>query len=526
MRACPQCGERVSRPAGPCPACGADLPIGRPLRAYLISALALAVVIAAAMSLQSLLGKRAIRSPTDFLPASASIAMNLDVRPEGSSLLRWPAEDRRILAERAVELAQRMVDGTGLQLDLEERASRWFGGQLVVASFAGPHTVPLAPRSFALIARVTDTRRARSDVDRAVSELAREAGWDRSILRSDGRSVVVWGEPERRSDLAYAAIDGCLIVSANSELVELCLEAAEDAGQRLVDAAEYGAVFRPLPDDGFLWCYANTADVLPIAPSLVSALSEGWVGFLRSYFGRPSRAAEQGLREVQAEVPGQLAIAITAETDGLRVHANYWREPRRELASQATESPGIVYFAPPQAAALLLLHRLPDLASLLLPESSSSRAPWGVRRSYPMRALRGLLAGEQVPESVLLTLAPGEDDEKGPTLAGAFAGAGSAQAAERVAKLLPDGKSVDLDGIALFASGDEGIRRLEQAAQLPKKRYHIETDVRVYAWARPADVWSALGWLGEASFTIRDNASGGQAELYLKGAPRHLLGGH
>jgi hypothetical protein len=502
------------------------LPIGRPLRAYLISGLALAVVIAAAALLQSLLGRRATRSPTDFLPTSASVSVNLDVRPEASSLLRWPAEDRRILAERAVQLAQRMVDGTGLQLDLEERASRWFGGQLVVASFAGPHALLLAPRSFAVIARVTDTRRAGSDVDKAVSELAAEAGWERSILRSDGQAVVVWGEPERRSELAYAAIDGCLIVSANSDLVELCLEAAGDAGQRLVDTAEFGDVFRPLPDDSFLWCYATTADLLPAARSLVSVLSEGWVGFVRSYFGHRSRPAERGQRGVEAEVPGRLAIAITAETDGLRVHANYWREPRREVSSRGTEASEIVYFAPPEAAALLLLHRLPDLASLLLPESSSSSAPWGVRRSYPMRVLRSLLAGERVPDSVLLTLVPREDGGRGHALAGAFAGAGSAQAAERVAKLLPDGKSVDLDGSALFASGDEGLRRLQQAAKLPKKRYEIDADVRAFAWARPADVWPAVGWLGEASFTVRDNASGGQAELYLRGEPRHFLGVH
>jgi hypothetical protein len=494
------------------------------VRAYLICGLTLVALIVAAGLLKSLLEKRNVRPPVDFLPASASVVTALDLRPEGSSLLRWPAEDRQILADRAVQMAQRVVDGTGLELDLRETASHWFGGQLVVASFRRGEAIPVGPRSLLLIAAVTDTRRARGDMDQAVARLGREAGWERERARSDGQAIVVWGEPGRRSEMAYAAVDGCLILSADLELVELSLAAAGDPGRRLVEQEEFREVLRPLPDDRFLWCYANTTDLLPIVRSLGPALSDGWVGFMRAYFTRRIRPGSSGEASGDRDESGRLAFALAAETDGLRVHANYWQARRRELASPAAESSDIVYFAPPETAALLLVHGLPDLVSLLSPESGPSNALPGMTRSLLARTLRGLLACEQVPDSVLLTVARQEDGDKGPTLAGAFAGAGSVQAAERLADLLPDGRSVDVDGFALFASGDEGLRRLKQAAKLPKERYEMEADVRVFVRARPAAAWPALGWLSEVSLTIRDDASGGHGELYLKGEPRRLLG--
>lgn len=516
MRVCPNCGCEVTPAATICSGCGADLPRTRPLRSCLISGLSLVAIIAAAALLQSLLRERGARPTTDFVPASASVAIGLDARPEGSSLARWSAEDRRILAGRAVELAQQVVDRSGLQLDLEEKASLWFAGEVLVASVGHPHARPLMPRSFVLIARVTDMRRARGDMDQAVAELAREASWERDLVRSEGRTIVVWREPGRRSEIAYVATEGCLILSASSELLDLCLEAADDPGQRLLEAEDSLEIFQPLPDDRFLWCYANPSDVLPMVRSLVPALSEGWVGFIRSYFGRRSRPAGEG------SVPGRVAVALTAEADGLRAHVNYWRAPSAEVPSPTSDSGALPRFIPHDAAAFVFVRGLPDLASLLLPERGPDgplhgRAPSG-------GLLQRLLTGEKLPEAALLTLLGRKTGR--PVLAGAFTGASAAQAAGRLAALFPDGKVMEANGTALFAADAEALAQLEEAARNPESRLDlpIGPDVTLYLWGRPDVVWPRLEGMAEIRLSVRGDASGGKAELHLRGEPRRFLG--
>ncbi len=531
MRTCPECGETVPHPAGSCGACGADLRRGRPLRGYLASALALVAIIAAAALLHSYLQKRVIRPPADFLPSSASAVISLDVRRDSAAgralQTSWPADDRRILAERATELAQRIIDWTALPLDVREEAARWFDGELLAASIGEPEGRAFGPRSFVLIARVTDGRRARGDLDSSAADLAREVGWERSVLRSDGRAIVVWGEPDRRSEISYAAQDGCLIVSANSELVDLCLRTAAEPERRLSAKREFAQTCGSLPDEAFLWCYARAPELVQTVRSFLPALRHGWMGLARAYLGRrgPPWTSDTTARSLSSL--GHIGLAVTPETNGVRVHANYWREPRGQIAGPAPDLARLGDLIPRDAAAFVLVRGLPSLLSSLLPARSSAREQRARRPGLLEDDLRALLAAEHIPETLLVMLLPRANEDRPQVVAAAFAGPGAEETARRLGETIPRAAVGEIKGAHVLATDREGLGEVERAARDRGSRLDVRIDphARLQAWAQPAQVSPALDRLDEIDLSARDNASGGRGNLYVKAEPRYLLGG-
>lgn len=531
MPVCPECGEGVALGENTCGACGADVPPARPRRLYLMSAAALAAIVIAAAILHSFLETRILRSPTDFLPASTYAAIDLDVRPGSPAMLRiesaWQESDAEILAGRAVELAQWALDWTGLQLDLNEDASSWFGGEVLAASIAPSRLRTLTPRSVVLIVRATDLRRARRDLDQSVAELARESKWERSVLRANGHAIVVWGLPNDESEIAYAALDGCILLSASEDLVQLCIETAENPSQTLTESAEFKEATRSLPSDAFLWCYASTPDLIRTARTLLPELRRGWLGLARAFLGQSVSPRVVMDPDGSATPPGSIALALTPESDGLRLHANYWAGPGKAPSALSPESAKLLDLVPRGAVAFALVRGLPDLVSPFLP--NPDRLP--KRRAFlpflfwdPM----GFLLQEgDLPEAVLVTVLPKDGKAREVAIATALSGPDAAKTAQRLQQLMPQVKTAIVQDAQIFATDAEALRQLQEAAGDEDARLDISTqpDVRLQAWARPGEVWPALGNIGDAGFQVRDNATGAQMELSVKAEPRHLLGG-
>lgn len=531
MPVCPECGEEVALGENTCGACGTDVPPARRRRRYFVSAAALAAIIIAAALLHSFLETRIVRSPTDFLPAATHAVIDLDVRPGSPAMLRiestWQESDAEILAGRAVEFGQWALDWSGLQLDLSQDASSWFGGEILVASIASSRLRTLTPRSIVLIARVTDLRRARRDLDRSVAELARDGGWERSVLRAQGHTIVVWGHPNERSEIAYAALDGCVLLSASEDLVELCIETAQDPAQPLTESAEFKEATRSLPADAFLWCYASAPDLIHTARTLLPQLRRGWPGLARAFL-RQSAAPRGEMGPGGADTPpGGVALALTPEGDGLRLHANYWAGPGKAPSALSPESARLLDLVPREAVAFALVRGLPDLVSPLL--SAPDRSPkHRAFLSFLFWDPIGFLLQEgDLPEAVLVTVLPRDGEARHLAIATALSGPDTAETARRLQQILPQARTATVQDFQVFATDAEALRQLQEAAQDEAARLDIRTqpDVRLQAWARPGEIWPALDSIGDIGFKVRENATGAQAELHLEAEPRNLLGG-
>ena len=531
MPVCPECGEDVALGENTCGACGADVPPTRPRRLYLVSAAALAAIVLAAALLHSFLETRIVRSPTDFLPASTYAVIDLDVRPGSHAMLRiesaWQESDAEILAGRAVELAQWALDWTGLQLDLSEDASSWFGGEVLVASIAPSRLRTLTPRSAVLIVRATDLRRARRDLDQSVAELAREGEWERSVLRAEGHTIIVWGHPDDRSDIAYAALDGCVLLSASEDLVELCIQTAESPSRRLTESAEFKEATRSLPADAFLWCYASAPDLIRTARTLLPELRRGWLGLARAFLGQSmSSHGEMGAGGAGTP-PSSVALALTPEGDGLRLHANYWAGPGKAPSALSPESAKLLDLVPRGAVAFALVRGLPDLVSPLLPKPDLLPQRRAFLPFLFWDPMGFLLREGDLPEAVLVTVLPKDGKAREVAIATALSGPGTAETARRLQQLMPQVKTGIVRDAQVFATDAEALRQIQEAAEDEAARLDISTqpDVRLQAWARPGELWPALGKIGDAEFQVRDNATGAQMELSVKAEPRYLLGG-
>jgi hypothetical protein len=531
MLVCPECGEEVALGENTCGACGADVPPRRPRRLYFVSAAALAAIVLAAAFLHSFLQTRIVRSPTDFLPASTHAVIDVDVRPGSPAMLRigstWQESDAEILAGRAVELAQWALDWTGLKLDLSEDASSWFGGEVLVASIAPSRLRTLTPRSVVLIARVTDLHRARRDLDQSVAELAREGGWERSVLRAKGHTIVLWGHPNDRSEIAYAALDGCVLLSVSEDLVELCIETAESPSQRLTESAEFKEATRSLPADAFLWCYASAPDLIHTAGALLPELRRGWLGLARAFLRQSATPRGEMVPGGSSPAPGSVALALTPESDGLRLHANYWAGPDKAPSALSAESAKLLDLVPRDAVAFALVRGLPDLVSPLLPKPDRLPKRQAFTPFLFWDPMGFLLREGDLPEAVLVTVLPTDGKARELAIAAALSGPDAAETARRIQQLMPQAETAVVRDAQVFATDAEALRQIKQAAEDEAARLDISTqpDVRLQAWARPGEMWPALGKIGDAGFQVRDNATGAQMELSVEAEPRYLLGG-
>jgi hypothetical protein len=414
-----------------------------------------------------------------------------------------------------------MVDWTGLRLDLRKEAAQWFGGELLVASIGGPEARSFTPRSFVLVARVTSLRRARADLHHAVEELARENEWQRRTLRSERRTITVWGPAGGDSEIAYAAVDGCLIVSASHDVVELCLGAAGDPSARLIRTARFRAVRSRLPGDALVWGYLGAGDLLEASREALPSLRQGWVGLVRSYLA--SRDASQIPRSVN-RTGDSVAVAITPEREGLRMHASYLGASEKVAQATPPKSARLMELVPREAVAFAFLRDLPDLVSLL----AGKQQPPATRAHTAARLgmLGLLLRPEVLPESVLVTVLPRQGAAR-PAVAAAFAGANSRETSESLLKLAPMLKTTDISSAQVVASDDESLKRVQAAAKLPAERLQVETgsDLAVQVWARPVALSPEVSRVEEMSLTVRRGAGGADMEVSVKAQPRHLLGG-
>ena len=529
MRACPACGESVSPGATSCGVCGSALPHRWRLGVYFGSAVVLVAIIAAAALLHSYLQARVIRPPTDFLPAVTRAVVVLDVRPTAPAALlvgsTWSPTDVDALADRAVQLAQTMVDWTGLQLDVKKDASRWFGGELLAASIGGVGSHASGPRSMVLITRVTDLHRARRDLDRAVADLAHEGGWRRTVLRSDARAVTVWGEPGRQSAIAYAAADGCLLVSPNDKAVEACLKSAADPSDRLTETPEFKETRTPLPGNALLWCYLGASDLLDATTELLPELWHGWPEVLRAYLGRSPTTPRPGPRPT-ARAAGTLAFAATPEKDGIRLHLNYRRSAAEQSMPASPAADDLLKFIPRETAAYAIVR---DLQRITLPAPRHQRYRPDAARPFhlwgPLSLL--LLPPRDLSGSVLVAVMPRHNGKRAPALAGALADGGAAETGQWLSKLLPHAQKAETEGVTILASDKDTLEAIQAAARTPAKRLQVKAEpgVRVEAWVCPAELSPAFERIGEIGLKVRDDPAGAQGELYVKAEPRYLLGG-
>jgi|GEM_PF-3329411 len=530
MRTCPQCGEDISAGARSCNMCGIDLPGdpgGRPFRFYIISALALAAIISAAALLHSYLQNRVIRPPTDFLPDSTQAVIDIDVRPQNPSALllesNWPAAEREALAARAKELAQAVVNWTGLEMDIENDAARWFGGEVLAALVPVRADSAPNPRELVVIARTTDHGATRRDLDNAVKSLTEEAEWQRSTLRSNSHAITIWGPAGGASEIAYTVVDGCVLVGPTVDSLELCVQAAANPSHRLVETEQFKHARGELPGNAFVWCYATASDLREIAVRILPEIRHGWRGLLRSIAVRRTWNLRSAPDPFIGRITGSVAAAVTPEKDGIRLHARYWQVPKGHIPASSPEQARLTHLVPRDAVAFVLLHNLRTLIASFMPPDAARRRPAHPRRILP-GPLGMFLDPDHLPETALVTILPREKQQK-PAIAAAFS-RDATDSIEHLSKFF-QGVTGQTENATVFATDEEGIHQFQAAARGPNGRLSIESNPEfiLQAWIRPSAILTTFSNVGEVSLDVRRNASGGEAELYLKTMPRQLLGG-
>jgi len=536
MRICPECGQELTGEAEACEHCGARLSSRGSTRRYIASLAALLAIIVVAALAHSFLRSNIVRPPTDFLPASTHLAIGLDLRPGSPAMSRmgtsWSQSEIHHLGVRATDLAQELVDLTGIQLDLERDASRWFGGELVVASLPGADARTLRPRSFVLIARATNCRRARASLDKAVAPFAREAGWRRSVVRSGRYALTLWGAPDARTALAYITQDGCVVISANDVAVERCLAAAEDPSQTLTESEDFVGAISPLPSDYFLWCYASTPHLLFTARDLLPALSEGWPAFIKRYRDAaiPARAPEWRKERPHAAASATLALTFKPETTGVRLRARYRRGSRRERPSPP-HFQRLLQLVPREALAYALVHdpaRWSNAFQLALecsPPRRTTDAGMGFLRVF-LSPMAALLNRDLLPDDALVILLPRERHAGKPALVVALPAAPSARKAPQLPAFPPLPATATIHDTLVYGSDREAIRQCRRAAEDPAQRidHEITSNAGLQAWARPAELLHEIDWIEELHVELSEGAVGAEADCYLTADPARLLG--
>jgi len=527
MRTCQQCGEIIPAGARSCNMCGADLSGERPFRFYIVSALALAAIISAAALLHSYLQNRVIRPPTDFLPDSTRAVIDVDVRPQSPSALllesNWPVADREVLASRSKQLAQAIVNWTGLELDIEQDAAPWFGGEVLTALVPVRADSAPNPRDLVVIARTTDHGATRRNLDNAVKSLSKEAGWQRSTLRSNGHAITIWGPAGGASEIAYVVVDGCVLISPTSDALELCLQAAANPSHRLVETERFKYARGELPGNAFVWCYATASDLWEIAVRVLPEIRHGWRGLLRSIAVRRTWNLGSDPAPFVRRLTGSVAAVVTPEKDGLRLHACYWHEAKGYRPASSAEETQLTHLVPRDAVAFVLLHELRSVLAPLVPPDPARRRPVHLRGIFP-GPLGMFLEPERLPETALVAVLPRETEQK-PAIAVAFSG----DTTNSIGRLTGffQGVTGRIEKATVFATDEEGIRQFRAAARATNDRLNIESNPEflLQVWLRPNAISTKFSSVGEASLDVRRNASGGEAELYLKTMPSQLLGG-
>ncbi len=534
MPNCPRCGEDSALGSGTCNGCGAELASQAGLRTYVISALALVAIIIAAAVLHSYLQSRVVRRPMEFLPATTRLVLMLDIR-RGSPSLRtlnqeWSQGDRLQLTARGLELAQQMVDWSGLQLDLRKDALKWLGGEIAIASIGVQSGRSFAPHDLVLVARITDMAKARRELDHSVEGLARAGEWQKSTLRSDGQAITVWGRISSRSEIAYATLDGCLLVGASAQHVDLCMKTARHAVDRLADTSEFRSARARVPSEAFIWCYLKADDLAQLSREVTPALLRGgWLGLVRQYL-RPTGAIPSRVAEVGEG--GVLAMAVTPEAYGARVRLSYLRAGKRETQGARDQAASrLLQLIPRDAEAFAFVRDVPGAASIVRATYGPGRGPAALNPgteeglSMPPDPLSTILQPEGMPQSALVILLPRQGPSR-PRLAAALMGGGAEQISNLLAKAVPEAKAAAVANARVVASNEQDLRQIQETASDGAKRRKIEIDdeVMVQLWATQEALSPILPGIEELGFTLRRDSTGAQGELRIETEPRLLLG--
>lgn len=225
---------------------------------------------------------------------------------------------------------------------------------------------------------------------------------------------------------------------------------------------------------------------------------------------------------------GSVALAVTPESDGVRLHANYWAGKEVSPSTSSPHSTQLLDLVPGDAVAFAVLRGLPRLVSPLVGDSgppSGGRdvfVPFIFR--YPMSFL---LDDGSIPEAVLITILPSKSDERDFVAAAAFAGLDTDETIGRIQKFVPQIATATINEAQVFAANAEALDRIRAAAEDEAARLETRAlpDVRLQAWGRPGELWPRLERFGDVGFQVRDKATGAQMELSVKAEPRYLLGG-
>jgi hypothetical protein len=500
-----------------------------------VSILALAAIIVVALFTHLYFQSHFVRPPSDFLPSSTIFAVGTDLRPAGAAARRlretWPQSDIDHLSRRATRIAQEFVYWTGLQLDLEHEASAWLGREIIVAALGRTDRSSGVPPTFMLIARVTNPRRARASLDRAVEPIARAGGWARSVIRHNKCSVILWSKPSQGPTLAYAIHEGCLLVAPDDSFIQQCLAAAADPTQRLTSTREFADAFSALPPDSLIWCYGS---VPPLQRHLYHALPhlrKGWFDLLQYYrrgapVPRPLRAPTPGPSQVASGVFG---LALTPEPDGIRVTGSHRRTETRE-SGPPLEWSALAEFLPREAIAYAFIHEpvrwLPAVSSFV----GAARPPEGVPLRVPsarplLPIVLGWLGLKQAPTDMLLALLPRAEQQR-PALLVALPNPEPVAAPRQILSPMFPLVKDRIGEILIVATDQEALAQSRRAAADPDNRLAPDLDpsAQLQAWARPDRISPALASFEELQFDVRDNVEGGEGELALTVSPRALLG--
>ena len=536
MRICPNCGRENTGSTELCEACTTHVSSRRKHRNYLVSILALAALILVALFTHLYFQSHFVRPPSDFLPSSTIFAVGTDLRPAGAAARRlretWPQSDIDHLSRRATQIAQEFVYWTGLQLDLEHEASAWLGREIIVAALARADRSSGVPPTFMLIARVTNPRRARTSLDRAVEPIARAGGWARSVIRHNECSIILWSKPSQGPTLAYAIHEGCLLVAPDDSFIQQCLAAAADPTQRLTSTREFAGALSALPPDSLIWCYGS---VPPLQRHLYEALPhlrKGWFDLLQYYRrGMPLAPPLRGPTPSPAQAgSGVFSLALTPEPNGIRVTGSHRRTETRE-SGPPPEWSALAEFLPREAIAYAFIHeplRWLALVDSFLPRPRPhERSP---HRASRVRALLPLVMAslgiEETPPDMLLVLLP-RDEQQRPALLVALPNPEPEAAPRRIPSPMFPLVKDQIGEILIVATDQEALTQCRRAAADPDNLLAPDLDpsAQLQAWARPAQISPALASLEELQLDLRDNLEGGQGELALRVSPRDLLGG-
>ena len=464
------------------------------------------------------------RSPLDFVPASAQLAVHLDTRlanPGARQALRyWSVSDLQRLGERGTELAQEAVDWAGFELDVKKDVLPWYGGELVVAMVGLEGERSLGPDSVVLIARTTDARRTRRTLDKGVEPFARNAAWKAGTGRVEGEKVAVWRAETGGPQMAYFTKDGCVFIAKRPEILAQCLRAGREATTRLTASAGYKASVAALPNESVVWAYLDASAAAQTAHDLLPAAMRGPAGIAREYLD-PSHASVTAT----PSAPGRVAVlGVVPARDGVYLRGTYRGSKEEKPAKGTGKLAEVARFVPRDAFAYVALHLPQDWPSAVLPKQPAGRA--NMLFPFPASPL-AMLGFDRAPTEIVLVVLP-RAKGKDPGVA-LLAPVGQLPVPPRgmIAMQSPKLASAVLGKIAVWGSDAQALTQCQQAGASAQDRAPVEVaaDTRLLAYLHPVgDVVFRLPHLNEVRISIADTAQGNEAEVTLLIPPKYLLG--